>query len=144
MQPYALSIISVTVLPLLAAFSNGPNDELTKSIYIDYNRPMNWTKRSKVSFRVFNASLVSLNRQTELKRLMGWAKSKGLAGPLHCYREMYNEDGFRLMLMRKRFPIEYRVAAVTHAISNVVSPTPRYLPRGSASGYRRYPANKRA
>ena len=36
-----------------------------------------------------------------------------------------------------RFPTEVRWARLVHAISNLVSPTPRYLPKGSASGYRR-------
>jgi len=98
---------------------------------------MSWYKRSRLGFKIFVEALHCINRIGELHRLKAWARRKRLAGPLRLYESRLVEEEHKLMKICMRFPNEMRWARLVHAISNLVSPTPRYLPRGSASGYRR-------
>lgn len=97
---------------------------------------MIWHKRSKVQYRIFLAALYSLNRRQELRRLMAWAQSKQLEKPLNHYTSLMVEEENKLFKISYRFPKQMLLARVVHVISNLVSPKPRYLPRGSASSYR--------
>jgi hypothetical protein len=98
---------------------------------------MNWHKRSRLRYRIFAEALYSLNHISELYRLQAWAKRKRFAGPLKLYESRLVEEEHKLMKIAMRFPNQVSWARLVHAISNIVSPTPRYMPRGSASGYRR-------
>jgi hypothetical protein len=98
---------------------------------------MNWHKRSRLRYTIFVEALHCTNRIGELHRLKAWAKRKRLTEPLRFYESRLAEEEHKLMKISMRFPNEMRWARLVHAISNLVSPTPRYLPRGSASGYRR-------
>ena len=98
---------------------------------------MKWHKRSILKYRIFVESLHCLNRHGELRRLIAWARSKRLPGPLRFYTSRMVEEEHKLMQLSIRFPNEMRCARLVHAVSNLVSPTPRYLPRGSANSYRR-------
>jgi hypothetical protein len=97
---------------------------------------MTWHKRSKLEYKMFVAALHSLNRRTELRRLMVWARHKRLDGPLNLYTSRMVEEERKLMKIGFHFPKQMRWARLVHAISNLVSPRQRYMPRGSASTYR--------
>ena len=96
---------------------------------------MNWYKRSKLRYRIFVEALHCKNRIGELHRLKAWARRKRLAGPQWLYESRLVEEEHKLMKISIRFPTEVRGACLVHAISNLVSPTPRYMPKGSASVY---------
>ena len=98
---------------------------------------MTWHKRSKLKYKIFVTALHTLNRTNELRRLKDWARRKRFVGPLKLYESRIVEEEHRLLKMSMRFPNEVRWARLVHAISNLVSPPPRYLPRGYASVYRR-------
>ena len=98
---------------------------------------MDWHKRSRLRYRIFVEALHCVNRISELHRLKAWARRKRLAGPMRLYESRLVEEEHKLMKISIRFPNEMRWARLVHAISNLVSPTPRYMSRGSASGYRR-------
>ena len=93
-------------------------------------------KRSRLKFKIFVAALHSLNRANELRRLMAWARRKRLEGPLKLYTSRMVEEECKLMKIGQRYPNEMGWARVVHRISILVSPRPRYMPRGSASAYR--------
>ena len=97
---------------------------------------MNWHKRSRLKYRIFVAALHSLNRVDELRRLMAWARRKRLEGPLRLYTSRMVEEECKIMKISSRFPNQVRLARVVHMISILVSPKPRYMPKGSASLYR--------
>jgi hypothetical protein len=84
----------------------------------------------------FQAIVISLNRRTELKRLIRWAQRKQRISPLKLYKRRYQQEEERLALYRIRHPQIVAWAEVVHFISNLISPEPRCLPKGSASGYR--------
>lgn len=77
-----------------------------------------------------------LNRQAELKRLINWAAQKSLDGPYRLYKSRLAEEENRLIKYQWRTPQLLGWARLLHTISCLVSPPPRYLPRGSAARYR--------
>jgi hypothetical protein len=80
----------------------------------------------------------SLNRKAELIRLVQWAKRKRLTGPLKLYLTRLRQEENSIMHLRARNPKILAGARLMHCISNFVSPTPRYYPKGSAKHYRQY------
>jgi len=84
----------------------------------------------------FQAALHCINRQGELKRLIHWARGRQLRGPQRLYESRLAEEENRFLKHRLRNPKIVRWACLIHIISNAVSPTPRYLPPGSAMLYR--------
>ncbi len=83
------------------------------------------------------------NRHSELTRLIKWARNKNLDGPEELYLFRLNEEDRRLMQYNWRHPHLFVCAQALYLISYLVSPTPRYLPRGSASHYRYRSSTKR-
>jgi len=84
----------------------------------------------------FWSAVHSLNRKAELLRLAQWAKRKRLVGPLKLYLTRLRQEETLIMRLRVRNPKMLAAARFMHCISNLVSPTPRYYPKGSASHYR--------
>lgn len=96
---------------------------------------MNWHKRSRMKYKIFAEALRSLNKIGELRRLIVWARNKRLAGPLKLYENLLVEEEHKLLKIRIWFPNVARCAQLVHSISKLVSPTPRFMPKGSASFY---------
>lgn len=80
--------------------------------------------------------LVALNRRQELIRLEHWARHKGLAAPSRSYRQQRFDAERRLFQHSHATPLTYQCAIGLHWLNRLLSPTPRYLPKGSAGAYR--------
>ena len=76
------------------------------------------------------------NRCRELVRLEQWATHKGLTGPLKCYRAQHFDAERRLFRYSQSSPLAYQFASILCWLNRVISPTPRYMPKGSARAYR--------
>jgi len=92
--------------------------------------------RYRNNWNDFWSAVHSLNRKTELLRLVQWAKRKRLTGPLKLYLTRLRQEEASIMRLRARSPKILVGARLVHCISNIVSPTPRYYPKGSAKRYR--------
>ncbi len=88
------------------------------------------------NWHIFWNILQAKNRRTELTRLITWAHNKNLKGPEKLYKLRLNQEDTRLVQYKWRHPRLCTWAQLLHLISHLISPTPRYLPRGSASKYR--------
>jgi hypothetical protein len=82
------------------------------------------------------AIVCTLNRQTELERLVSWAERKRLPGPRRLYQRRLADEEMRLTHYALRFPRQLFWAHLVHRLSNLISTLPRYPARGSAATYR--------
>lgn len=94
-------------------------------------------------WHIFVRILHTMNRRTELKRLIRWAKYKKLEGPLKLYLTRMIEEEEKLLRYRFRHPGIARCARFAHGFGNLISPEPRYRPRGSASHYKYSKSSRR-
>ena len=92
--------------------------------------------RYRNNWNDFWSAVHSLNRKAELIRLVQWAKRKRLTGPLKLYLTRLQQEENSIMRLRVRNPKMLTGARLMHFISNLVSPKPRYYPKGSARHYR--------
>lgn len=76
-----------------------------------------------------------LNRQNELRRLTAWATNKQLAKPLYVYQNRLDDEEKRLFHHAVQSPQSFTIAQILFRLNELISPTPRYLPKGSAQGY---------
>lgn len=83
----------------------------------------------------FWAIVHTLNRQTELGRLIAWADRKQFRGPFRMYVMRSQQEEERLTHYAIRFPRLLRLAQALHNVSNLTSPSPRYPAKGSAARY---------
>ena len=88
------------------------------------------------SWCVFWDILHSYNRRNELNRLIKWARNRKLEAPRKLYESRQNEEENRLMRYKWRYPGLDRCAYLLYLAGKLVSQSPKYLPRGSASIYR--------
>ncbi len=84
-------------------------------------------------FTILNAQ----NHGRELVRLEQWAIHKGLEGPQRAYRAQHNDVERALLRYAMTDPLAYRLATWLRWLNRLISPTPRFLPKGSATAYRR-------
>ncbi len=80
--------------------------------------------------------LCCLNRHHELLRLVRWAERKRLVGPCRLYRSRLADEDRRLLRYALDAPTQMRCARWLHRLNQLINPTPRYLPKGSARVYR--------
>ena len=81
--------------------------------------------------------LFCLNREDELRRLVEWADSKQLPGPQRAYLMKLGDTERRLFRYAVSTPRLTTLARLLHGFKVLLTPTPRYLPVGSARIYRR-------
>lgn len=91
----------------------------------------------RIKARKIFVILAAFNRRRELMRLEQWAANKHLAGPLRLYRAQHLDVERALVRYTLTSPLAHRLAHALHALNRLLSPTPRYLPKGSAAAYRR-------
>jgi hypothetical protein len=80
--------------------------------------------------------LQAFNRRDELLRLVKWASAKRATGALRLYRSRLIDEERRLFRYHHNSPLAYQWATILFWINRLISPTPRYLPKGSARAYR--------
>jgi hypothetical protein len=93
-----------------------------------YHYKRNWT--------LFWDILHALNRRAELRRLIRWADHKALPGPGKAYRQRLQSEECRLARMRLRSQRLLHWSQLTFRLVCLIFPTPRYLVKGPAAGYR--------
>lgn len=86
-------------------------------------------------WRECRASLVTLNRMSELKRLIAWAEKKGLTEVRNAYQKKLMEDERKLFRHRVCSPRHAAWARRLHLLNTIISPTPRYPTKGAAAIY---------
>jgi len=84
----------------------------------------------------FYTILSILNREAELGRLVDWATRKRLPDPRKAYQNRLADEERRLF----RYTLDHPGLTVwtrrLRWLGSILSPTPRYYPRGSAAKYR--------
>ncbi|NOG65557.1 MAG: hypothetical protein HND46_19240 [Chloroflexi bacterium] len=86
-------------------------------------------------WRECRASLVTLNRMSELKRLIAWADKKGLTEVRNAYQVKLMDEERKLFRYRVRSPRHTTWAKRLHLLNTIISPTPRYPAKGAAAIY---------
>jgi hypothetical protein len=86
----------------------------------------------------FWAIVHTLNRHTELGRLITWAERKQFRGPLRRYVQRSQQEEERMAFYAIRFPGLLKLAQGLHLVSNLISPAPRYPSKGTAASYRNW------
>lgn len=81
--------------------------------------------------------LCLFNRRDELERLIAWARQKRLRYPLALYETHRAETERLLWHSQRHYPTRTRLVRVVHWMKTLFFGTPRYLPKGAASFYRR-------
>lgn len=89
-------------------------------------------------WKLLNAVVGILHRQSELHQLIRWAKRKDLFYPLRSYRHQVADNEVRLNQYMLRSPRLYCLACWMHGLNRLVTPKPRYYKRGSAAKFRRH------
>ena len=87
-------------------------------------------------FRMFYAILCSCNRQYELQRLVIWARRKKLTPPLSLYENRLAVEEKRLFRYAITYPRLMSLARMVSLFRRILFPPPRFLPKGSAAGYK--------
>lgn len=77
-----------------------------------------------------------------MERLIVWAESKRLVGPLKLYRSRLADEELRLMGYAIRHHRTSVWAQRVFQLSNVINPPRRTYPKGAGARYRR-PGNRR-
>jgi hypothetical protein len=93
--------------------------------------------RTRLGWREFGSILRAMNRQSELERLVEWARRKKLPGPLRCYQSRLEDEARRVMRYSLSSPSLARWARRVYRLNKLIWPPPRYYARGSAVGYSR-------
>lgn len=86
-------------------------------------------------WRECRASLVTLNRMSELKRLIAWADKKGLTEVRNAYQVKLMDEERKLFHYRVRSPRHAAWAKRLHLLNTIISPAPRYPAKGAAAIY---------
>ena len=84
----------------------------------------------------FFALYSAVSRKAELERLIDWAVRKHLPGPQKLYKNRLQDEELHLARHNMYYPRLVYLAYVLYGLSQLISPTPRYLPKGSAWKYR--------
>jgi hypothetical protein len=79
--------------------------------------------------------LCAVNRRHELYRLITWAKTKKLAGPLCLYKSRLADEEARILRYRMQNPHLVSLASLIHSLTYSVFPPPRYLKKDAAKAY---------
>lgn len=88
------------------------------------------------SLRKIYRCLYCLNRRRELRRLSAWAKRKRLKYPLRAYETHIGDVERKLLRYQIESPHSLLLARLIHHFNSLLNAQPRYLPKGSAAGYK--------
>jgi hypothetical protein len=94
-------------------------------------------KTSWQNWRSVQGILRGLHRQDELTRLVQWANRKQLAGVQTAYQYKLADEELRLNQYIVKFPHLATWARWLHFINKLVTPSPKFYPRGAAAKFRR-------
>ena len=83
----------------------------------------------------FEGILGTLQRCSDLRRLIRWAARKRLPGPLACYRRRLQDEEQRLLMHTVRNPGLSAWARGMYWLRGVLIPPPHYYRRGAAAPY---------
>lgn len=86
-------------------------------------------------WRDCRASLVTLNRMSELKRLIAWAEKRGLTKVRNAYQVKLVDEERRLFRYTLRSPRHTVWAKRLRLLNTIISPAPRYPAKGAAAIY---------
>jgi hypothetical protein len=89
-----------------------------------------------LTLRELHRILCTLNRHSELERLVMWAKRKRLLLPLKTYQNRLAEEERRLFRYAVEYPRMVVCARFLHQFNRLISRPPRYPAKGSARAYR--------
>src|SRR5579859_3183959 len=84
----------------------------------------------------FSAIYKILSRYRELEHLIEWATRKKLSGPCRLYQSRLADEEQRLTRIAWRSPNVLSLARWLYCAIQLISPTPHYRAKGSASKYR--------
>lgn len=77
-----------------------------------------------------------LNRRNELRRLVTWASRKRLSMPLRLYHIRLTDEERWLFRYRINAPWKLLAARIIFRFKQMITPSLRYIPKGSAKAYR--------
>lgn len=86
---------------------------------------------------MFNTILSSLHREQELRELCQWARRKKLERPYLSYHHQLLDEIVLQNRYALRYPYHSQWAKFLYFINRLVTPRPKYYPRGAAAKYRR-------
>lgn len=93
-------------------------------------------ENSRVKHNEFFTILFTLNRRTELTRLVAWATRKRLVGPRRLYEKRLMDEEVRLARYSLQSPTLVKWVQRFHWFNNLILPAPQRNYFGSASHYR--------